>query len=115
MDDRTIYLEGDDWDTEKRWFRWSQAALGVIFILQGLNPEAPFSFFRFVLIGYGCFLLAAMLFYPKFAMWRFIQFNEEGIQGRLSLRKTIALPWSSIASIEARMFTLFIRTKEGAN
>ncbi len=96
-----------------KWFRLTQIALGILFMVQGLATMGKLSWFSPFIFGYGVILVVAFLLGPRFSRACAITLDDRGVRGRISYSHEIDLLWEDLMHAEIMMFALILKTKGG--
>jgi len=96
-----------------KWFRLSQIALGILFMVQGLATMGKLSWFSPFIFCYGVVLVVAFLIGPRFSRSCTITLDDRGIRGRISYSREIDLVWEDLMHADIMMFALVFKTKGG--
>jgi hypothetical protein len=96
-----------------KWFRLSQVALGILFMVQGLATLGKLSWFSPFIFSYGFVLVVAFLVGPRFSKACTITLDDRGIRGRISYSREIDLAWEDVMHADIMMYALIFRTKGG--
>jgi hypothetical protein len=110
METIILDLRSDYQRTFKKWFGVivvMDILVGIIFMLTSVIP-----------INYFLVLSMVLLLGQVIANWYSMKpvkviFDDKGIVGSVSPRKTISLMWDQITRIEVHMFAMDIQTKDG--
>ena len=112
MEQVTIFF-GEKPSFGGKWFRVTQIALGILFMVQGLATNDKMPWFAPFIFSYGAVLVVTFLVGPRFSRACAITLDERGIRGRISYSNEIDLLWEHVASAEIKMFALILITKDG--
>jgi hypothetical protein len=112
MEQLTIFF-GERPSFGGKWFRVTQVALGVLFMVQGLATSDKMPWFSPFIFSYGVILVVAFLVGPRFSRACAITLDDRGIKGRISYTNEIDLLWNDLGLAEIKMFALILKTKEG--
>ncbi len=113
MEQLTVFF-GEKPSFGGKWFRVTQVALGVLFMVQGLATMGKVSWFSPFIFAYGVVLVVTFLFGPRFSRACTITLDDRGIRGRISYSDEIDLPWKDLAVAEIKMYALILKTTGGA-
>ncbi|GEM_PF-3947533 len=110
----TFYLDGVRPQTRfVRIQRWIYASWGCFFLAQGVVRIFDNEEWWPAYVLTGILWLTTAIFFTRFFMGRYLQFDEDGIEARLSYRKQLKLRWDDLHSVEVSMFELVLITKNG--
>ena len=113
MNEGVLYLDGRDGSAKgQTMFRWTQFTLGCLFLVQSIFSENEILWFALFQAAYGGGLILVMAFFPWFLKPKFLRFNEQGLEVRISRSRPTLLDWEEVASIEASTFRFTIKTKD---
>ena len=112
MEQVTIFF-GEKPSFGGKWFRVTQIALGVLFMIQGLGMNDKMPWFSPFIFSYGAILVVAFLVGPRFSRACAITLDDRGIRGRISYSNEIDLLWENLALAEIKMYALILKTKAG--
>jgi hypothetical protein len=110
MEQVTIFF-GEKPSFGGKWFRVTQIALGILFMVQGLATMGKMIWFSPFIFGYGVIVVVAFLVGPRFSRACAITLDDRGIRGRISYSNEIDLPWENLALAEIKMYGLILKTK----
>ena len=96
-----------------KWYRLTQIALGILFMVQGLATMGKQTWFPPFIFSYGVVLVVVFLLAPRFSRACAITLDDRGIRGRISYSREIDLVWEDLMHAEIMMFALILKTKTG--
>jgi hypothetical protein len=112
--DNTLYLDGSPPNERMlKTQQWLNAALGLMFIIQGIIRALGDEDWSIAYIATGFLWLSAAVFLRWIFIGRYLRFSTEGIELRVSLKKSLRLRWEELSSVEVSTFLLTFVTADG--